>query len=111
MENLGTGTGFPVRDVYLVLYIQNLAEVKGSKSAVEEIVNSLAWLHQFVAKPSPSQGLIVNSILSGLQRMLARKKKPMSKEILSDMVDDTYKSDTLSNLRLCAACLLIYEVR
>jgi len=35
-----------------------------------------------------------------------KKKKPMFKEILSDMVDNTQRNDTLSNLRLSAACLL-----
>ena len=102
---------FPVWDVHLVLYMQYLAEQKSSKSAAEEIVNSLAWLHQVAGKPSPSHSQIVKSTLGGLQRMLVKpvkKKKLMSKEILAEMVDDVHKNSSLSYLRLMAACLVSF---
>ena len=44
---------FPVEAVHLALYLQQLADSKGSKSAVEEAVNSLAWIHTLAGLLSP----------------------------------------------------------
>jgi len=36
-------TTFPVNEVHLAVYLQYLGEIKASKSAVEEAVNSVSW--------------------------------------------------------------------
>ena len=37
---------FPVQDIHLVLYLQHLSESIQPKSAVEEAVHAVSWLHQ-----------------------------------------------------------------
>jgi len=54
---------FPVEGVYLTLYLQHLAEVKGSKAAVEEAVNSLSWAHNLAGITPPSASPIVQVAL------------------------------------------------
>ena len=39
-------TVFPVGEVHFALYLQHLGETVRSKSAVEEAVNAIGWLHQ-----------------------------------------------------------------
>ena len=72
---------FPVEGVYLILYLHHLAEVKGSKAAVEEAVNSLSWAHNLAGITPPSASPIVQVALEGLRRALARpvcKKAPFT---------------------------------
>ena len=82
-----------------------------SKAAVEEAVNSLAWVHSLAGLTSPSHHPLVQATLEGLKRTLAKpvtKKTPMTAEILSKIVKNTVTKPTLSNIRLATACLLAY---
>lgn len=102
---------FPVEGTNLALYLQHLGDHVESKSAVEEAVNSLAWVHSMAGLPSPSHQPLVQVTLEGLKRTLARpitKKTPMTVEILSEIVKNTVGKPTLSNIRLATACLLAY---
>jgi len=75
--------------MHLALYLQHLAEAKGSKSAVEEAVNSLAWTCTLAGLPSPTNSPIVQAILDGLKRLLAgpvNKKLSFTVEMSSRML-------------------------
>ena len=102
---------FPVEGTNLALYLQHLGDHLESKAAVEEAVNSLAWVHSLASLASPSNHPLVQVTLDGLKRALAKpvtKKTPVTAEILSEVVKDTEARPTLSNIRLATACLLAY---
>ena len=48
---------FPAQAHYVALYLQHLAERAKSKSAVEEAVNALAWMHSLAGVNSPHRQL------------------------------------------------------
>ncbi|XP_065916352.1 integrase/recombinase xerD homolog isoform X1 [Dysidea avara] len=101
----------PAKEHHVGLYLQHLADTVGSKSAVEEACNSLAWVHSTAGLVSPSASPFVKAILEGLQRSLAKpvvKKAPMTVAMLQRMVEDAKMSGTLTDLRLTTACLLSF---
>ena len=102
---------FPVASNRLALYLQHLGETVQSKSAVEEIVHAIAWLHDAAGIPSPTANPFVTVVVEGLRKTLAKpviKKAPFDMEILTAMVKDTMENQTLSNIRLTSACLLAF---
>ena len=102
---------FPAEPAYLALYLQHLAEVKSSKSAVEEAVNSLTWAHTLAGIPAPNSAPIVNATLDGLRRTLAKpvsKKSPFTVDMLRAIVTDAKKRNTLTSIRLATICLLAF---
>ena len=102
---------FPVDGKYLALYLQYIGETIGSKSAVEEAVHAIAWIHSAAGVNSPTSSPFITIILEGLRRSLARpvtKNTPFNIEMLAAMVDDTRKNETLSNVRLSTVCLLAF---
>lgn len=104
-------TVMPAKDHHVALYLQHLADGLGSKSAVEEACNSLAWVHSTAGLMSPTSSPFVKAILEGLQRSLAKpasKKEPVTVEMLKKVLQDTELSGTLSDLRLATACLLSF---
>ena len=75
---------FPANESHVV-YLQHLGETKQSKAAVEEAVNSLAWVHSLSGLPSPTKSPLVQIVHEGLKRSLAkslRKKEPFTVEML-----------------------------
>ena len=58
----------------LPLYLQHLGESVKFKSAVEEAVNAIGWVHQVSGLPPIAESPFVRATLSGLQRKLARPK-------------------------------------
>lgn len=102
---------FPVEGVHIALYLQHLAEAKCSKSAVEEAVNGLAWVHSMAGISSPTISPIVQTTLEGLRRTLAKpvnKKSAFTVEMLKAIVEDAKSSDTLTSIRLASVCLLSF---
>jgi len=55
-------TVFPADSVHIVLYLQHLAETKGSKATVEEAVNKIAWAYSIAGVPSPTDLPIVRDL-------------------------------------------------
>ena len=53
---------------HIALYLQHLAEDKGSKAAVEEGVNGLALVHDMSGDSSPTDSPIVQTTLGGRKR-------------------------------------------
>ena len=51
--------------MWVVLYLQHLSHVVQSKSAVEEAVNALAWVHQASGLPPVSSLPLVQAALAG----------------------------------------------
>jgi len=102
---------FPASESNVVLYLQHLGETKGSKSAVEEAVNSLAWVHSLSGLPSPTKSPFVQLVLEGLRRSLAKpvkKKEPFTVEMLDSIATEAAGGSSLSDIRLAAACLLAF---
>jgi len=58
---------FPVNGCHLALYLQHLSNAKGSKSAVEEMVNSFVWVHNLAGPSPPSTSPIAQVALEGLK--------------------------------------------
>ena len=104
-------TVLPADACHVALYLQQLGETKKSKSAVEEAVNCLAWVHSMAGVQSPTSDPLVRNTMEGLKRILAKpvqKKAPFSVEMLQAMVQDTKKENSLANIRLTTVCLLAF---
>ncbi|XP_065888069.1 uncharacterized protein [Dysidea avara] len=92
-------------------YLEHLGEIKGSKAAIEEAVNALAWAHSLSGLPSPTASPFVQIVLDGLRRAHAKevkKKEPFTVEMLKAITDDAIQTDSLADTRLAAACLLAF---
>ena len=101
----------PAAEQHVAFYLQHVAETSSSRAVVEEAVYALAWAHDLAGVASLTTGILVQTTLQGLRRMLAkpvRKKEPVTIKMLTAMVDDLNKNETLVNLRLTAACLLAF---
>ena len=101
----------PAKNHHVALYIQFRADSTKSRSANEEACNPIAWVHSTAGLSFPTVSPFVKATLEGLQRLLAKltvKKAPVTPVMLEEMVRDTRKSQTLSDLRLVTACLLAY---
>ena len=104
---------FPVQEIHLVLYLQHLSESVQSKSAVEEVVHAVSWLHQMAGLPSIAGSPIVQATLGGLRRELAtckpkKRKELVTAEMLLAMVDAAGPSPSLTEVRLLAICLVAF---
>ena len=101
----------PAAEQYVALYLQHMAETSNSRAVAEEAVYALAWAHDLARVVSPTTGVLVQTTLQGLRRLLAKpvqKKEPITIEMLGAMVDDLNKNETLANAGLTAACLLAF---
>lgn len=104
-------TVFPVGEVHFALYLQHLGETVKSKSAVEEAVNAIGWVHQISGFSPIAESPFVRATLSGLQRRLAKpkvRKEPVTADMLSALVQNLGPSPALSNVRLVASSLLSF---
>ena len=102
---------FPVRDIHLALYMQHLSESSHSKAAVEEVVHALSWLHKVAGMQAPSDSPLVQSVMEGFRRLLAKPKcpkEPVSVEMLQAMVEAAGPSPSLTEVRLLAICLVAF---
>ena len=57
----------PVKDYQFTLYLQHIVTMVGSRTAVEEAVNSVSWLQQLPGQTSVSGSPIEKTALAGLQ--------------------------------------------
>ena len=83
---------FPACPEQLCLYLQHLKESSGSKAAILEAVNAVAWTHRLAGLPSVSEHPLVVTTLAAMQRSLAKptkKKEPVTPELLRQIVDST----------------------
>lgn len=104
-------TEFPVLDYQFALYLQDIGETTGSKSAVEEAVNAMSWMQQLAGQIGVSQSPIVKAAVAGLQRQLAKpklKKEPVTLEMLEKMAESAGCPPTLTESRLLAMSLLAF---
>jgi len=102
---------FPIKESHLVLYMQSLAELTRSKSAVEEACNAVAWVHAMANCHSPTKSHFVKTVLQGLQRNLAKpvtKKRPVTAEMLNIIVDNAEESGSLTDCWLATVCVVSY---
>ena len=73
-ESMEIVPSFPVKGMHLALYMQHLSTAKHSRSAVEEVVHALAWMHKMAGIESPMESWFVQSVLEGLRRILSKPK-------------------------------------
>ena len=100
-----------VQDIHMVLYLQNRSESVRSKSAVEEIVHAVAWLHQMAGLPPAGASPIVQDTLHDLKRLLAKPKKhkePVTAQMLHDMAMAAGPPPSLTEVGLLAICLVAF---
>ena len=103
---------FPVKGTEFDLYLQHLGDTTGSKSAVKEAVQSVDWVHQLTGYPSMSDLPFVHMVLDGLHRKIAKpkvRKEPVTRDMISALVKSFDKSSSLADVRLAAACLLVFS--
>ena len=103
---------FPVREIDLALYLQYLGNTTESKSAVEEAVNAVGWVHQLTGYPAVSGSPFVRIVLEGIQRKLAKpkvRKELVTSDMMSAMVNSLGAAPSLTDMRLVAACLLAFS--
>ena len=94
------------------VYLQHLGDTNGSRSAVEEAVNAVGWIHQIAGYPTVTNFSFVRMILEGLQRRLARpkvRKEPVTKDMIYALVDNLGETPSLTDIRLISACLLAFS--
>ena len=102
---------FPVKEHHVALYLHSIGQHLEFKSAAEEAVNALSWVHSLMGLESPMEKPTVQATLQGLKRMLAKpvlKRKPVNTEMLADMIQDADKQPLLSNLRITTFNLLTF---
>ena len=98
---------FPANATHVALYLQHLGQAKGSKAAVEEAVNGIAWAHSMGGISSPTADPFVQSVLEGLKRSLAKltiKKAPFTTDMMKNIADDALREGSLASVRLAAMC-------
>ena len=85
----------------MALYIQFLVDGTKSRSAIKEPCNSIPWVHSMTGQASPTVSPFVKAMLESLQRVLENptmEKVPVTSVMLEEMVRDTGKSHSLSDL-------------
>ena len=86
----------PSNPLQFVVYLEHVMKSTGSKSAVEEAGNALAWVYNIAGLQSPVEDGTVKSVIEGARRLLAKpviKKEPVSADNLRAIVDNTNMSD------------------
>ena len=64
----------PANQFFLCQYLQHLVS-KGSRSAVEEAVHAVSWVHQIAGLQNPSDHPTVHAVMDGARRLLAAPKQ------------------------------------
>ena len=91
--------------------IPHLGERTQSKSAVEEAVSAIGWVHQQSGYPPVNASPLVSSTLSGLRCKLAKprvRKEPTTTVVLAAMMDSLGLFLSLANVHLVACSLLAF---
>ena len=102
---------FPVQAVHLALYLQHLSESVQPKTAAEEAVHALSWLHEVAGLESVGSMPIVQATLSGLRRVLAKpktRKEPITADMLKAMVVSVGSDPSQTEVRLLSMCLIAF---
>ena len=100
---------FPVKGTEFALYLQHLGDRTGSESAMEEVVHSVCWVHQLAGYPSMFDLPFVHMVLDGLQHKLAKlkvRKEPVTRDMISALVNRIGEASSLADMQLVLACLL-----
>lgn len=111
-ENYTEVVVFPVKENDFALYLQHIGDTVGSKSAIEEAVNGVSWVHQLAGHTAPSESPFVRVVLEGLQRKLAKpkvRKEPVTSDMMAALVHSLNTQPSLADVRLVAACLLAFS--
>ena len=104
-------TVFPAKEQHIALYLQSIANRLESKSAAEEAVNAINWVHLLVELESSANSFFVQTVLQGIRGFCCKpvlEKKPMTVDMLASMVEDLKAHPTLANLRITTRSLLAF---
>ena len=103
---------FPVKPMYLALYIQHLSRSASSIAPIDTAIYSIRWAHSLADISSPSESFLVKSAVEGFRRKLAKPKspkEPISSEDLAKLVADKGGKDaSIYDIRLICICLLSF---
>ena len=105
-------TVFAVNEVYLAPYFQHLGEKLHSSSAVQEAVNMIGWIYQWSGLDPVTQSPLVQAILAGLKRIMAKhkvKKVPVTVDMLTTLLDSLEENSSLSDICLAASCCWLLQ--
>ena len=92
-------TVFPASPFHFAIYLHHLVTEAKTESPLESAAHSIAWFHQLGGEPSPSDHLLLKSILAGAQRLLAHqttKKEFITVSQLEQLV--ACKADSMASL-------------
>lgn len=95
----------------MYLYLQRLSESARTKAPIEEAVHAISWVQLVVGQPQASASPVIKSIIAGFQRRLAQPrtpKKPISPQMLLDMVQRAGSTPSLTTIRTLATCPLAF---
>ena len=65
----------PAKEHHVALYLQSIGQRLESKSAAEEAVNALSWVHSLAGLDSPTDKPIVQTTLQGLKGFCANQSR------------------------------------
>jgi len=91
------------------IFVSSLVEKRVSTSVLYSYFYSIKWHHDLSVLDDPCLNKIVLHTLEGSKRLLSKpvvKKEPTTAHKLCDIYDKYGKSESISDLRVCTACLL-----
>ena len=104
---------FPAQPAHVALYLQHLLETSEAKTAVDDAVNALAWVHELGGLPSPTSHPTVRTMQESAHRIKGRpkvKKEPATPQLLQKMVSMlAQESASLLDIRTATICLLAFS--
>ena len=104
---------FPALPAHVALYLQHLLETSEAKTAVDDAVNALAWVHELGGLPSPTSHPTVRAMQESAHRIKGRpklKKEPASPQLLQKMVRPlAQESASLLDIQTVTICLLAFS--
>ena len=105
---------FPAQPAHVALYLQHLIETSEAKTAVDDAVNALAWVHELAGLPSPTSHPTVRTMQESAHRIKGRpkvKKEPATPQLLQKMVSILIiqQSASLLDIRTVTICLLAFS--
>ena len=92
---------FRVKGTEFALCLQHLGDTTGSKSAVEEGLHSMGWVHQLAGYLFKSDLSFVHMVLDGLQCKLAKpkvSKEAVNRDMVSALVNNIGQTLSLTNV-------------
>lgn len=102
----------PAKESTISVFISDLTLQGISSAVLDGYFYGIKWKHDLQLLDNPCDSKFVQMTYAGSKRMLSKpvvKKKPMTKDILTKIVDFYFPTDVFTNLlklRVCTMCIL-----